>query len=354
MPNNLQDFRDRYLHDVTYIKDYVEYLEKYFLASIRMIENLRAVSATLSENPRIPNICDNNAVIQAEMVGFLRCIEEEMLDLNIKEKDPAEPCAEDPTAEGDVITYLVSAIRKGEHDPEKLFRDAQSQIEAMCIIKGDTEGFDDYILLNDNPSRVRKLVEIAIEAEKRRKHKSLRAEHTYVSMSAKSLELFDSMNQINLYKQNFIQIMAYFDSCIFDMVRFCMEQKFFEWLSYFDNVTIKTHDMAASGTFDAFMAHQIEVCLKKCYVKDLLNILHSKFSGIFVMNGTDIYPVLQEMIGRRNVHIHHNGITDQMYLTNFNIYGANAGDYLSINKEYFEKAVEITKQVVASIAHISL
>ena len=33
---------------------------------------------------------------------------------------------------------------------------------------------------------------------------------------AKSLELFDSMNQINLYKQNFIQIMAYFDSCIFD------------------------------------------------------------------------------------------------------------------------------------------
>lgn len=350
MSNNLQDFRDRYLHDATYINDYVEYLEKYFLVSIRMIENLRAVSSTLSVNPRVSNICDNNAVIQAEMDGYLRRIEEEIRGLSIREKDPAEPSADDPTTEGDVIAYLVSTIRKGEHDPEMLFRDAQSQIEAMCIIKGDIEGFADYHFLNDNPVRIRKLVEIAVEDEKRRKHKALRAEHTYVGMSAKSLELFDSMNPINMYKQNFIQIMAYFDSCIFDMVRFCMEQRFFEWLSYFDNVSIKTHDMAACGTFDVFKTHQIEAALKKCYVKDLLNILHSKFSGIFDMNGKDIYPVLQEMIGRRNVHIHHNGVADQMYLSNYNIYGASAGDYLSISKAYFEKAVEVTKQVVTSIA----
>lgn len=350
MENNLPDFRDKYLNDVTYIKDYVEYLEKHFLVSIRMIENLKTVSPTFAENPQIPNICSNNGIIQAEMVGYLQRIEKEMRKLSIKERDPAEPCGEDPTPEGDVVLYLVSAIRKGEHDPEKLFRDAQSQIEAMCIIKGDIEGFEDYIFLNDNPRRVRKLVEIAIEEENRRKHKSLSAEHTYVGMSAKSLELFDSANQINLYKQNFIQTMAYFDSCIFDMVRFCMEKSFFEWLKYFENVTIKSHDMATSGTFEAFKARQIEATLKKCYVKDLLNILHDRFSGVFVINEDDIYPVLQEMIGRRNVHIHHNGIVDQMYLTNFNIYGAAAGDYLSISKEYFEKAVEVTKQIVSSIA----
>ena len=354
MSYDLQDYRDKYQHDVTYIKDYVEYLEKYFLVSIRMIENLRAVSATLSKNPRIPNICDNNAAIQAEMEGYLRCIEKEKQALAIKEKDPAEPSAGDPTPEGNVISSVTIAIRTGEHDPQKLFREAQSQIEAMCIIKGDTEGFEDYIFLNDAPGRVRKLVEIAVEDEKRRKHKALCAEHTYVGMAAKSLDLFDYSNQINLYKQNFIQIMAYFDSCVFDMIRFCMKQKFFEWLAYFDNVSIKTHDMAASGTFDVFKDRQIEATLKKCYVKDLLSILHDKFSGIFVIGGDDIYSILQEMIGRRNVHIHHNGIADQMYLANYNIYKVALGDYLPISKDYFEKAVEVTQQVVSSIAQINI
>lgn len=353
MSYNLQDFRDKYQNDVTYINDYVEYLEKFFLASIRMIGNLDAVSPTLSENPRIQNICDNNAFIQAEMIEYLQRIEAEMRNLNIKDKDPAEPCGEDSTPEGDIIFYLVSAIHKGEHDPEKLFRDAQSQIGAMCIIKGDSEGFEDYFFLNDDPSRVRKLVQIAIEEEKRRRYKSLSAEHTYVSMNAKSLELFDCLNQINLYKQNFIQVMAYFDSCIFDMVKICMEQNFFEWLSYFENVTIKTHDMASMGTFETFKARQIEAALKKCYVKDLLSILHDQFSVVFIINGEDIYPALQEMIGRRNVHIHHNGIADQMYLSNFNIYRATLGDHLSISKEYFENAVEVTKQVVASIVQIN-
>ena len=72
-------------------------------------------------------------------------------------------------------------------------------------------------------------------------------------------------------------------------------------------------------------------------IVDLLNILHTRFKGIFTINGVDAFPTLQEMIGRRNVHIHHNGITDQMYLDNFNIYSASSGDYLKINKEYFTK-----------------
>ena len=352
MSNNLQDIRDKYLHDVTYIKDYVQYLEKHFLASIQMIENLDAVTPTFSANPRIMNLCDNNAAIQSEMMRYLQNLWEEMRSLNLKEKKPDEPSGEDLTPEGDVIFYLLSEIQKGESDTIKLFQDAQMQIEAMCIIKGDIEGFEDYHFLHDNPSRIRYLVDIALEESKRRKHNLLSAESTYVGMSVKSLELFDSKNQINLYKQNFIQIMAYFDSCLFDMFNFCMGQKFFEWLAYFDNTSIKTHDMAACGTFDSFKAIQIESFLKKCYVKDLLNILHSKFTGIFTINGNDTYPALREMIGRRNIHIHHNGIADQMYLDNFNIYGASQGDYLEISKEYFDNTITLTTQVVSSITTI--
>lgn len=350
MSNNLQDIRDKYQHDVTYIKDYVQYLETHFLVSIRMIGNIEEASPTFSASPQMPNLCSNNSIIQAEMDRYLHRKTEEMRELNIKEKEPTEPCGEDMTPEGDIICYLASEIHKGEYDPEKLFNDAQAQIGAMCIIKGDLEGYEDYLFLNDNPRRIRKLVEIALEEEKRRKHKSLSAEHTYIRMTTKSLELFDCENQINLYKQNFIQVMAYFDSCIFDMIRFCMEQRFFDWLSFFDNVPIKTHEIAACKSFEGFKAVQIESLLKKCYVKDLLNILHSKFEGVFIINGSDVYPILREMIERRNVHIHHNGIADQKYLTTFNIYGASSGDYLAISRDYFAKAVEITEQVVKSIA----
>ncbi|MBQ8814610.1 MAG: hypothetical protein IJZ85_08965 [Lachnospiraceae bacterium] len=279
MSNNLQDIRDKYFHDVTYIKDYVQYLENHFLASLRIIENLDVVTPTFSANPRIINLCNNNAIIQGEMVRYLQNLWEEMRLLNVKEKDPNEPSEEDPTPEGDVVFYLLTEIQKGETDPLKLFKNAEIQIEAMCMVKGDQEGFEGYHFLCDDPSRIRVLVDIAIEEFKRRKHKSLNAESSYVGMSAKSLELFDPSNQINLYKQNFIQVMAYFDSCIFDMVRFCMRQGFFEWLAYFENASIRTHDMAACSTFDSFKTIQIETALKKCYVKDLLNILHSKFAG---------------------------------------------------------------------------
>ena len=132
-----------------------------------------------------------------------------------------------------------------------------------------------------------------------------------------------------------------------------MDQKFFEWLTCFDNVNVKTHEIAACATFDSFKEIQIETLLKKCYVKDLLYILHNKFGSLFDIDGKDTYPILQEMIGRRNVHVHNNGIVDQMYLEKFNLYGATQGEYLKINKEYFDNATTLTMKVVTSISQIN-
>ena len=128
-----------------------------------------------------------------------------------------------------------------------------------------------------------------------------------------------------------------------------MNQNFFEWLPYFENVNIKTYDIAKHNSFESFKNAQIEQSLKKCYVKDLLAILQKKYSRLFIINGVDVYSTLQEMIGRRNVHLHHNGIADFMYLNNFNIYAASEGDYLEITKSYFEKTVDTTKQFISSI-----
>lgn len=349
MPNNLQDIRDKYLHDVSYIKDHVQYLEDYFLAVLRLMGNINEVSPTFSATQTINNLCQNNRVIQNEFSEYLHYLNSEMLSLNVVEKQPNDPSGEDPSVEGDVICFLCGSIYKGQNDPEKLFREAQLQVEVISMMKGDLVGFEDYLFLNEHPERIRQLVHIALEESTRRHYESLSAEKGHIHMTAKSLELFDAMNQINMYRQNFIQVMAYFDSCIFDMVRLCMRQNFFEWLLSFDNVNVKTHELASYNDFDTFREAHIESALKKCYVKDLLKIIHCKFNGVFTIDGNDIYPIVQEMLGRRNVHIHHNGIADQMYIENFNIFGASQGDYLRITKEYFDRAMEITKQIITAI-----
>ena len=349
MPNSVQEIRDKYLHDVSHIEDYVHYLEDYFLSSFRLIGSIDSVSPTFSANRTIDNLCDNNGVIQSEISEYLQQLAHKMRSLNVTEKRPNEPSGQDPTVEGDMIFYLLSAIHKGEEDPDKLFKDAQSQVEAMCITKGDLVGFEDYLLLDENPDRIRQLVGIALEEAKRRQYRSFAAKSEHVRMTAKSLELFEACNQTNLYKQNFIQTMAYFDSCIFDIVRSCMEQRFFEWLLFFDNVSIRTHELASHNSFDAFRKSHIESALKKCYVKDLLKILRSNFSEVFVIDGIDVYPLIQEMIGRRNAHIHHNGAADQMYLEQFNLFNVEQGEYLKITKAYFDKTISVTKQVISSI-----
>ena len=350
MSNTLYNIRDKYLHDTAAIKDYVQYLENFFITFIRMNNNLHEISPTFFSKPIAKNICDNNGTIQGEMYSYFQKVQEEMNELDVKEKISGEPSSEDPNPRGDLLMYLSTEIHKGEKDKKTLLKDAMGFVEAMCISKGELKGFEDFDFLYDNPSEIEKLVDIAFEDEKRRKYKSLHAEKTYVGNSIKALESFDASNPLNMHKQNFIQIMAYFDSCIFDMVKACMEKDLFEWLAYFENVNIKTHDMSLAGTFDNFKLRHIESTLKKCYVKDLLNILHEKQKDIFEINGNDVYAQLQEMIGRRNVHIHHNGIADQTYIGNFNIYGFTSGDYLQISKDYFEETIKLTTQLVASIA----
>ncbi len=352
MSNNLGDIRDYYLRDVSYIRDYVQFLETFFLTSMRMIDNIDQIAPSLFKTLGSATLCENNASVEQEMTAYLIDIQDRMRSLELKEKSSDEPSMEDSTPEGDMLLYLTTKVRNGATNREELFRIAQAQVEALCIVKGDQEGFEGYHDLYDNPQKVRRLVEIAFEEEDRRLYEVLKAEGTYIGVSAKSLELFDSKQHTNLYKQNFIQTMAYFDSCIFDMVRLCMDQNFFEWLSYFANVNIKTHEISSYGSFEVFKESQIDASLRKSYVKDLLNILKERFDGVFNVDGYDIYPTLQEMIARRNVHIHHNGIADEKYCAEYNLYCAELGDYLEVDREYFEKVVELTQLAVCCIANV--
>lgn len=112
----------------------------------------------------------------------------------------------------------------------------------------------------------------------------------------------------------------------------------------------KTHDLAKYGSFSDFQSAHIQQILKSCYVKDLLKILHDKNKTAFEFSGQDIFPNIGEAINRRNIHIHHDGIVDTMYVSEFNIFSESLGSYLQIGKDYLESVLAITKQIINSLA----
>ncbi len=154
MVNNLNDIRDKYLSDIAQIKNYISYLESFFVFSIAMTKNLGEISPTFSMHPNINNLCDNNAVIRNEMAGYIDKIHKEMNELDIKELNPEDPTSDDSTPQGDILLYLCMEIRKGNRNKQGLIQIAQTVVEAMCIAKGEIEGFEEYSFLYDHPTEI--------------------------------------------------------------------------------------------------------------------------------------------------------------------------------------------------------
>ena len=256
----------------------------------------------------------------------------------------------DATAEGDLLLYLISEIKKGVTDKESLFSSAISILEVMCITKGSLIHGDQFYVLYDDHARVRALIDIAFYFKIKMDYEENEKIIDSITSTIDFLRLFDPRNHINLYKQSFIQVMAYFDSCVFQLFQIALKHSLFDWLDYFDNKTLKTHDIAKYSSFDELKENLIETLLKSCYVKDLLEILRKKESLLFKTNGIDIFPIIREEINRRNVHIHSNGIADKQYIESYNIHSKSVGDYLAIDITYCHEVIDHTNNVIKAIA----
>lgn len=86
--------------------------------------------------------------------------------------------------------------------------------------------------------------------------------------------------------------------------------------------------------FDSIENLKIDMVQKQFagrYLSELISKLKNYKPDIF----KDIeYPVLMEMVERRNIHLHNKGYADKKYCSSFNIYKLNVGDYVYIDREY--------------------
>lgn len=349
--SSLKNIQTKYANNVMNINDYISYVEDLFSSLCETKQDLIKVLPTLYNSKTSDDISKNYDKIRAEICKQQNIINVEIKNLKVGVRRDIELGISpyDASADGDLLLYLYMQIERGQTDREVLFSESQSILETLCITKGPLIHGERFYELYDNKDEVFKLIDIALNNSN--EEQKLRLQKDYASLDSiyKSIELFNLNNLMNVYRQCFIQTMAYFDNCIFELFECCMKADYFFWLDKFKNSSIKTHDMAEFSTFESFRDSHVSELLKNCYVKDLLQILKNVDGNIFCENGTDIFSEMQELIGRRNVHIHNNGIVDRAYIEGFNIYGKVEGEVLLIDVDVLQRTQQLTSFIVQEV-----
>lgn len=161
----------------------------------------------------------------------------------------------------------------------------------------------------------------------------------------KLFELIDTSKTNNIYRQGFIQLIALFDTIVFDCYRDVFESDFFGQIKFFkdgkNEGKITFSELATYRDFEALKTATINSIFKNLYLKDLMEIANKQDKSLFSIGGTEKYVAIREMINRRNCHIHNNGIADDAYIQSYNIFKSSVGDYLVIDKSYYNAAFEM-------------
>lgn len=349
--SSLKNIQTKYVNNLMNINDYISYVEDLFSSLCETKQDLIKVLPTLYNSKTSDDISKNYEKIKAEICTQQNLINEEIkkLQRDITRDVEFAISPYDATADGDLLLYLYMQIERGQKDREVLFRESQSILETLCITKGPLIHGERFYELFDNKDEVYKLIDIALNNSNEERKLHLQKDYASLESIYRSIELFNLNNLMNVYRQCFIQTMAYFDNCIFELFEYCMKEDYFFWLDKFKNCSIKTHDMAEFSTFEDFRDSHISELLKNCYVKDLLQILKNMDGNIFYENGTDVFSEIQELIGRRNVHIHNNGIADRAYIEGFNIYGKVEGEILLIDVGVLQRTQQLTRFIVEEV-----
>ena len=165
------------------------------------------------------------------------------------------------------------------------------------------------------------------------------------------VKLNDSENVLNNYRQSFILLMSTLDATIFDLSEVVLKTDFFKYAVYFcpkknkSNKSINYSDFSDFTNKEEFFDNVIKEILKPKYIKDLISDYERLKINKIIKEKKEII----EMINRRNVHLHNNGIADEKYIGDINIYGFSIGDILPIDKEYYNRALELSNLIICSL-----
>ncbi len=201
---------------------------------------------------------------------------------------------------------------------------------------------------------IRKAISIAPILFSRKRNIELEDDADAINRYIATLDMVDITQNTNIYRQSFISIFSIFDAYVFDYLK-----KY-----YFSNIDKLEEFFSGSGndktkiTFETAIKYSDMNELKTAYVeqkfdgkyiRQILIQLHDKHKDVF--DGVE-YKEIMEMVNRRNIHIHNQGIADPRYVEEYNYFGLDSGEYAPISKQYFMNAEEVLKQFILNIENV--
>lgn len=155
---------------------------------------------------------------------------------------------------------------------------------------------------------------------------------------------------INVRRQGFISLMTAFDAAMFDLVRVALRNRFFTLAVALGKLTVE--DVSKYANFDELRDDFIEAELKKRYLKDLLHLLKKSWhvECIPASTGKRIER-LNEMVMRRNIHVHNRGIVDERYVNGVNLDSLALGAIAVIDSAYWDRANTLCISCIEQVAN---
>ena len=164
--------------------------------------------------------------------------------------------------------------------------------------------------------------------------------------------IFDDRNPINIYRQAFILLMTAFDAAVFDLFSDVFNQDFFNIARIMNyDKKFSLGDITKHQDFNDFASKTIDIMISGKYVSDVLEILHGYKADYFLVQGSDCFVEIMEMVQRRNLHVHKNGIVDEKYFTkgNGSQLDIHLGEYSVIDNLYYNKVSETLRAFISNI-----
>ncbi len=201
---------------------------------------------------------------------------------------------------------------------------------------------------------IRKAISIAPMLWARKKNMELEDDAYAIDKLLATLNMVDITQNTNIYRQSFISIFSIFDAYVFDHLK----KYYFSHIDKLEEFFVGSGNDKAKITFETAIKYSDMDALKTAYVeqkfdgkyiRQILIQLHDKHKNVF--DGIE-YKEIMEMVNRRNIHIHNQGIADPRYVEEYNYFGLNIGEYAPISKQYFMNAEGVLKQFILNIGNV--
>ncbi len=292
------------------------------------------------------NLYDNNS----NYMKLLNSICDDLLEKNsqsyIKEKplpkiarnvDVREPI-------GEVIQHCVEAIEAGYDLSIEELKEELGKINKMS---NDDCSFYDY-----TEEQLNQIIETAYIVRDYHINAIMEEQDNIINLLKTTIKLVDNSSSSNIFRQSFINIFSIFDAYVFEYLKQFFSSKPNEMGKFFEIKNNEKVKMTLDEIlcFDSIENLKIEMVKKQFagrYLSELISKLKNYKPDIF----KDIeYPVLMEMVERRNIHLHNKGYADNKYCSSFNIYKFNVDDYVNIDSEYlFIKVMNTLSKFLTNI-----